>query len=117
MELILRQLLVVLGFLLAIVIVARLLREHRPPGNTMAWLLAIILIPYVGVPLYILFGGRKLKRLESHRAPLPLELPDDRPFKNDTEKLLCSTGVPRSRIGNRVEILTKGEEAYRSLVD
>ena len=48
--------LLVLGF------VVSLLRQRRPAGNAIAWLLAVILIPYVGIPLYLVFGGRKLSR-------------------------------------------------------
>jgi cardiolipin synthase len=46
----------VLGF------VVSLLRQRRPVGSAIAWLLAVVLIPYVGVPLYLVFGGRKLSR-------------------------------------------------------
>ncbi|HPU98797.1 MAG TPA: PLDc N-terminal domain-containing protein, partial [Candidatus Hydrogenedentes bacterium] len=56
------HLLTVAGFLLAITLVLRVLGERRQPGGTMAWLLAILLIPYIGVPLYLLLGGRKLAK-------------------------------------------------------
>ena len=71
---ILRHLLTIVGFLLAVFLIARLMSEKRQPGNTMAWLLVIVLIPYIGVPLYLIFGGRKLKRLvarKSRLAPVP----------------------------------------------
>jgi len=71
---ILRHLLTVGGFLLAIFLIARLMSEKKQPGNTLAWLLGIVLVPYVGVPLYLLFGGRKLRRLlarKSRLAPVP----------------------------------------------
>jgi cardiolipin synthase A/B len=38
-----------------------LLRQRRPTGNLIAWLLAIVLIPYLGIPLYLMIGGRKVK--------------------------------------------------------
>ncbi len=46
----------VLGF------VVSLLRQRRPAGSAIAWLLAVVLIPYLGVPFYLIFGGRKLSR-------------------------------------------------------
>jgi len=46
----------VLGF------VVSLLRQRKPAGSAIAWLLAVVLIPYLGVPLYLVFGGRKLSR-------------------------------------------------------
>ena len=67
---ILSHLLTVGGFLLAVFLIARLMSEKRQPGNTMAWLLVIVLIPYVGVPLYLLLGGRKLRRLAARKSRL-----------------------------------------------
>ena len=55
------HLLTVGGFVLALFAIARIISEKRQPSNTLAWLLAIILIPYVGVPLYLVLGGRKLR--------------------------------------------------------
>ena len=66
----LRHLLTVGGFLLAVFLIARLMSEKRQPGNTMAWLLVIVLIPYLGVPLYLIFGGRKLRRLVARKSRL-----------------------------------------------
>jgi cardiolipin synthase len=53
--------LLVLGF------VVSLLRQRRPVGSAIAWLLAVVLIPYLGVPLYLIFGGRKLSRRASRK--------------------------------------------------
>jgi hypothetical protein len=52
-----------IGFLLALILMAGLLRQRRSPSSTIAWLLAILLLPNVGVPLYIIFGGRKVRLL------------------------------------------------------
>lgn len=54
----------VFGFVLS------LLRQRRPAGSAIAWLLAVILIPYLGVPLYLVFGGRKLSRRASAKQRL-----------------------------------------------
>lgn len=48
--------------LLTLVFVAAVLRQRRPTGSAMAWLLIIVLVPYVGIPLYLVFGGRKFRR-------------------------------------------------------
>ena len=47
--------LLVLGF-----VVALLRQRRRPVGSAIAWLLSVVLIPYIGIPLYLIFGGRKL---------------------------------------------------------
>jgi len=45
---------------LVLLLARSLLRQRRPASNMIAWLLAIVLIPYLGIPLYLIFGGRKL---------------------------------------------------------
>ncbi len=54
--------------LLVLWFVLSLLRQRRPAGNTIAWLLSVLLIPYLGIPLYLVIGGRKL----AQRGKLPL---------------------------------------------
>lgn len=52
---------------LAVFIIAALLREKRQPSNIFAWALVLLLIPYLGVPLYFLFGGRKSRRMVNRK--------------------------------------------------
>ncbi len=47
--------------LLVYVINARRRRERRPPATAIAWVLCLALLPYLALPLYLLFGQRKLK--------------------------------------------------------
>jgi cardiolipin synthase len=114
---ILSHLLTVGGFLLAVFLIARLMSEKRQPGNTMAWLLVIVLIPYVGVPLYLLFGGRKLRRLVARKARLS-PVPSDASAVTSAaaagaiaQALVRESGCPPVG-GNVVRLLTSGEEAY-----
>src|SRR5581483_6456218 len=65
----------IVGFILALFMVARLMSEKRAPANTFAWLLIIVLVPWVGVPLYLLLGGRKLRRLAERKSRLRPTLP------------------------------------------
>jgi cardiolipin synthase len=105
----------VLGFLLAVFLLSRILREHRPPASTMAWLLAIVLVPYVGVPLYFLIGGRKHRRLAARKAPL---YPRSRSTGTGTEaqhaveRVLVTAGAPRPTSGNHLELLPTGEATF-----
>lgn len=46
-----------------------LLRERRPAASTFAWLLLLLFVPYVGIPLYLALGPRKIpKRARGKRA-------------------------------------------------
>lgn len=52
-----------LAWLLWIALVAvGLILERRPPAATLAWLLALLFMPYFGFLVYLLFGPRRLHR-------------------------------------------------------
>ena len=51
------------SFLLAVVFIAHILRSKRPPQSTIAWVVSVVLMPWVSVPLYLLIGGRKTRRM------------------------------------------------------
>ena len=105
------HLLTVAGLLLALFAIARLMSERKQPGNTFAWLLAIALIPYVGVPLFLMFGGRKVKKLASRKARLCPVIPNGPPTAAaDTfaARVLTLNGVCPPIGGNHVQFLTSG---------
>jgi cardiolipin synthase A/B len=107
-----------LGFLLALVFLANLFRQRRSPSSTVAWLLVILWLPYVGVPLYLMLGGRKMSRLARrkeeiyHRPPGP----SDGNSSSAVGRLLASYGIPPARGGNCVELVTSGEAAYERVL-
>ena len=115
----------IVGYLLAIVLIPRILLERRHPGATIAWILAIGLIPFVGVPVYFLIGGKRIKKISrekerdicrANRAPAcPLDLrlsPDNRRIAN----LLMQAGRFPPAPDNRVTILDDGVAAYATLM-
>lgn len=113
------HLLTVVGFLLAFFAIARLMSERKQPGNTFAWLFAIAFIPYVGVPLYLMFGGRKLRKLAEKKARLH-PTPSAAPFFPTIEQNLAARVFTRNGAcppvgGNRVSFLTSGEESFERL--
>jgi cardiolipin synthase len=54
--------LVVLISVLTYVLTTRVERERRPPSIAIAWVLGMIALPYVALPMYLMFGRRKLPR-------------------------------------------------------
>ena len=112
------HLLTVAGLLLALFAIARLMSERKQPGNTFAWLLAIALIPYLGVPLFLMFGGRKVKKLASLKArlcPVIPNAPRTAAASTFAAHVLTLNGVCPPIGGNRVHFLTSGEEAFAAL--
>jgi len=108
------------GFLLAFFLVARLMSERRAPANTFAWLLLIVFIPWLGVPLYLMFGGRKLRRLAKDKRALSAEVPEI--CVNETKNVclpvartVAAAGGYVPVGGNRVRLLLTGEEDFAEL--
>jgi len=114
------HLLTVGGFLLAIFALARILSEKRQPGNTIAWGLGIILIPYLGVPLYLLFGGRKIKQLAVRKTRVSPQLAGAPVARRSTLEspvalATISHGANAPVGGNHIRFITDGEDAFACL--
>lgn len=93
--------LTVCGFILALIVVANIFRERRSPSVTLAWLLIILFVPYLGVPLYFIFGGRKNKRLVAHKKLR---------FSEPT----CANAP--LKCGNEMQLLPDGQVALREIL-
>lgn len=114
------HLLTVGGVLLALFAIARLVGERRQPGNTLAWLMGIILVPYVGVPLYLLFGGRKIRRLAARKRRIRLPVPASArasaaTLAHPVAQAITTNGAGEPVGGNRVLLLRDGEHAFAEL--
>ncbi len=112
------QIFLILIFLLTILFVSFVLRSKRPPGNTLAWLLFIVLVPYIGIPLYVLLADRKfqtrLRRKKTLYQPNPEEIPRQ---EGMVDKLLAGLGLPPAWPGQKARLILKGEDAYAEIVE
>ena len=66
----LHAIVVALG-LIVYVGVARALPQRRDPSAAIAWVVALALLPYVALPLYFMFGSRKLRMRDAPPLALP----------------------------------------------
>jgi len=117
----------VLGVLLGVILLIRILREQRSPSSTLAWLIGIILLPFLSIPLYILIGGRRVKRHRRKKKSL-YQAPDDARQRGadlgtgqlqpheETVQLLEIAGIPPPRQGNRIEFIANGQRAFHRLM-
>jgi cardiolipin synthase len=60
--------LVIVVSVLAYILTTRAQRERRPPAIAIAWVLGMIALPYLVLPMYLMFGRRKLPRKTSARS-------------------------------------------------
>lgn len=98
--------LAVIGFVLALIILMRIFREQRRPSSILAWSFFIIMIPYLGVPLYLLFGGRKLKKKIRAKGLLT--------GASETNSGTIPIRDQFHAEGNKVRFLTDGQVAYHT---
>ena len=81
--------------------------------------MAIVFIPYLGVPLYLIFGGRKMIRRAETKPKL----------SQDNAKPYCDSGISNSYVfesgegifppstHNRITFLPEGGQAFEAIVD
>jgi cardiolipin synthase len=100
---------------LVVSFLARILRDKRPQGSTLAWLLAVIAIPYVGIPLYLILGPRK--QLRARKRIYAEKEESARSLDLDVARLLCADGIRVPKEGNDVKLLETGEIAFSTLID
>ena len=108
-----------IGFILALAFLSHILRERRSPTSTLAWLMAIIFIPYLGVPLYLIFGGRKM----ISKAETKPKFSQDKPklFRDShfSKAYLFEPGdgiFPPSA-HSHITFLPKGEQAFQTILE
>jgi cardiolipin synthase len=104
----------------SLLMMIRLLESRRTSQSTVAWLLALVFMPFVAIPLYLLLGSRKFP----HRAKGPARererIAGAWPMEDSVKpiaRVLRATGVAPPRPGNAFEILMTGEAAYARLMD
>lgn len=104
------------------------LLHKRDPRSALLWVIACLFIPLLGPILYLLLGINRIHRIHKRGAvattsqtlpvaPARPEKPQQGDMTYPGQVLLGSavTGLPLSE-GNRVEILTNGEEAYPAML-
>jgi cardiolipin synthase A/B len=111
--------LTLVGFCLALLITARFFNEKRTPSNIFAWSLLIFFVPYIGVPLYFIFGGRKSRQLVEHKKRIQRIAQKTRKNTQSSAlpQLLRSTIEESNSGGHRFQLLTNGEVAFAKLIE
>jgi cardiolipin synthase len=92
------------------VIAAHVLHQRRNPTSAIAWVLFIMLIPYLALPAFLAFGFRKLARPRTNqRLPAPAA---DAPWAIQT---IHALGQPAPAAYHALHLHADGSEALRAL--
>lgn len=95
--------------------VLHMLYQRRSPQNLMAWLLTLILLPFIGVFFYILLGSRKF--LFKQRKPT-IEMQSlssvkpDKMLATQLDELLRANQIAGATLGNQISLHTDATFAF-----
>jgi len=102
----------------SLVMLVRLFESRRTPQSTVAWLLAIVFMPFIAIPLYLLLGQRKFPRHAKgpQRSKARIDVTPE-PGEPAMAHLLRRSGVAPARSGHAFDLITTGEVAYARLLE
>ena len=109
-------LLVVLG--LAVYIGAsHSLHQRRHPSAAIAWVLGILLVPYIALPLYLAFGSRKVvpRRGQPGRHPTTIAAASAYQTQLRSQQLAAAMGLPDPVSYEQLRIHEDGPQALKAL--
>ena len=100
--------------LLTYLVVTRVRRQRRHPYAALAWVMGIAAFPYLGLPLFLVFGTRKVVRPATPRQPAPAG-PWAALAPLWATRLLAALGVAGARPQAVVRFESDGEAALAQL--
>ena len=100
--------------LLTYVVVTRVRQQRRHPYSALAWVMGIAAFPYLGLPIFLVFGTRKTVRPATPRQPAPAG-PWAALAPLWATQLLAALGVAGARPQASVRFQADGEAALRAL--
>ena len=114
--------------IIIIITMVRVLMDNRQPAKTMAWMLVLMFIPFLGIVLYIFFGQNTRKERKIWQQSLDqltkrsmLEFVEQKDFNIPEEyrtisNLFMNQNLALPFKNNEVEIYTSGYDFFPSLL-
>ncbi len=106
--------LVTLVAVLVYVVTSRALHQRRHPSAAIAWMLFILLVPYVALPAFLSFGSRKLKRPHASRQSRAPTKPCTDAWAIET---IAALGQPPQAAYQDLKLHLDGREAQCALLE
>jgi cardiolipin synthase len=93
------------------------LHLRRHPSAAIAWVVALVLLPYVALPLYLMFGIRKVKsyRMEVARHEVFLQASQTDSIITRTQQLAAVMALPEASTYRQLNIHEDGRQSLQSL--
>lgn len=95
------------------------LHLRRHPSAAIAWVVALVLLPYVTLPLYLIFGIRKVKGYQSAGRRIALSMHTSTSFSDSltarTQQLAAIMSLPAASSYQQLNIHEDGTQALQVL--
>lgn len=106
--------------LLVIIAILHILYQRRSPQNLMAWLLTILLLPFIGLLFYAILGSRKIFT-KSKKPIINLHSITEESSNSELGKsinnILNANGLPGASQHNSVEAFINPVDAYNAFIN
>ncbi len=110
-DIILYHSLIVFGELLIVTSLIHMLYKRRSPTSMISWLLSMVLLPYLFVVLYFIFGSRKRKN-RYQKARIKLKTSNTTKELNPIDGILKNCGVSSVKQDQEFQIFTDSTQIY-----
>ncbi|MCH9813019.1 MAG: PLDc N-terminal domain-containing protein [Epsilonproteobacteria bacterium] len=108
----------IITFFISFITIAHMLSQRKKPSVMIAWTVAIITLPYLGVLLYVLFNGRKIGKNRRYKKRVSLQNIDEnsKTFYSPIEDFLNCVGIAEATKQNHFYLCKDGSEAYQKII-
>ena len=108
----------IVGEILILFTILHMLYQRRTPTSMIAWLLFMIIVPYISIILYFLIGIRK-QPTKNNKSALTLKgLGDDNGIEaNSIDGILRSNGIAGVSEHNSFELITDSVKAFDAMLE
>ncbi|AXK73195.1 cardiolipin synthase [Lysobacter sp. TY2-98] len=95
--------------------------QKREPAATLAWLISLAALPYVGFLVYYVFGPQRIRRQRLRRGRARARMPDAPESASAESRELARLGLATTRLpastATDVQLLVDGGATYEALLD
>lgn len=96
---------------------SHMLHLRRHPSAAIAWVVSLMLLPYVVLPLYLMFGSRKVSNNRAARHEPTLQTCDSDTLMSRTQQLAAIMALPAAVSYRQLRIHEEGTVALQVLRD
>lgn len=109
--------LVTMGALFLYVLTSHALQQRRHPSAAIGWVLFILLLPYAALPLYMLFGTRKITHGEHIAIAGAAGTRPAPPGANFLGRVTAALGQPRPAAYRELHVHADGAQALAAVLE